>query len=156
MVAILNNVRSVHNVGSMFRTAEGAGLSQLYLCGITPTPIDRFGRPVQKMSKVSLGAETYLPWEHQPVAVKLLDKLREENWTIVALEQSPNSIPLSKAKYTKRELKKLAIIVGNEVKGLSPAILSRVDDIIEIPMRGRKESLNVSVAFGIAVFALVK
>jgi 23S rRNA (guanosine2251-2'-O)-methyltransferase len=156
MVAILHNIRSIHNVGSIFRTADAAGLSKIYLSGITPTPIDRFGRPVQKLNKVALGAENYVTWEYSANTLKLIDKLQGDNWTILALEQSKHSISIWQAKYNKREKKKLALLVGNEVKGLAPSLLSRADEIVEIPMYGQKESLNVAVAFGVAVFALVK
>ena len=156
MVAVLHNIRSEHNVGSIFRTADAAGVQKIYLCGITPTPQDRFGRPVGKISKVALGAETYIPWEQVRSTARLLDKLREDGWTIVALEQCRQSVPLRDVHFSKREQKKLALVVGNEVRGLTPAILRRADEIVEIAMRGRKESLNVAVAFGIAIFSLIR
>lgn len=162
MIAILYNIRSLHNVGSMFRTADAAGFEKLYLCGITPTPYDAFNQPRQSLAKVSLGAEKYLKWEKvgparsapaARITVKLLENLKKEGYEILAIEQSENSTPYSQ--YQSRKRKKLALIVGNEIKGLPPSILKRADKILEIPMFGRKESLNVSVVFGVVAFSLI-
>ncbi len=157
IVVVLNNIRSLHNVGSMFRTADAAGVSKIYLCGITPAPIDRFGRPVPQLAKVALGAEKSVPWEavRPPRAVSnLLKGLKGEGYKILAVEQSKNSIPYHKLKVNSSK-SKVAIIMGNEVKGLPKGILNKADKILEIPMRGKKESLNVSVAFGIVIFGLL-
>ena len=163
MVAILQNIRSLHNVGSIFRTADAAGLAKLYLCGITPAPIDRFGKVRPQLVKVALGAERYMPWEKVSGAARLIDKLKNDGFKIFALEQSKKSIPYFKLKVSAKggsalggkSLKlKVALIVGNEVRGLPRTILLKADKILEIPMRGRKESLNVAVAFGIVVFHL--
>ena len=154
MIAIINNIRSNYNTGSILRTADGAGIKKVYLTGITPCPIDRFGRKNKALSKVSLGAEDYLQWEHKKSATRTLDKLKKQGYNIIAIEQDKSSKPLFDAKLAKNS--KIAIILGNEVKGLSNAILKRADTILEIPMRGKKESLNVSVAFGVAVYQLIK
>lgn len=154
MIAILHNIRSLHNVGSIFRTVDGAGVEKLYLTGITPTPIDEFGRSRPQLTKVSLGAEKFVPWDNSacsPRAVgKLFEKLQKEKYKIFALEISSKSIPYN-SKFVIRN-SKIALVVGNEVRGLPQSILKRCDKILEIPMRGKKESLNVAVAFGIVVY----
>ena len=157
IVVVLHNIRSLHNVGSAFRTADAAGVSKIYLCGITPAPIDRFGRPIPQLTKVALGAEKSVPWEavRSPRAVSnLLERLKGDGYKILAVEQSKNSIPYNKLRVNSSK-SKVAISMGNEVKGLPKGILNRADKVLEIPMRGEKESLNVSVAFGIAIFGLL-
>lgn len=151
---LLHNIRSLHNVGSIFRTADAAGAGKIYLCGITPSPLDRFGRPEPKLTKVSLGAEKYIPWEKARSAARVIDSLKKEGFTILAVEQSKKSVAYHK--FRARKNQKIALILGNEVKGLPPSILKKCDKILEIPMRGKKESLNVSVAFGIVVFSLAR
>ncbi|MFH2136832.1 MAG: TrmH family RNA methyltransferase [Patescibacteria group bacterium] len=152
MVVILHNIRSTHNVGSIFRTADAAGCERIYLCGITPAPTDRFGRANEKIAKVALGAENWVKWEKISRTTAILDKLKKEGYKIFAIEQSKKSIPYNKLKIKNF---KVALILGAEVDGLPPAILHRVDKILEIPMHGKKESLNVAVAFGIVVFNLI-
>lgn len=169
MVAILYNIRSLHNVGSIFRTADAAGVEKIYLCGITPAPFDEFGRLRTQLTKVSLGAEKYVEWKHVKSTTWLIDKLKKEKYKILAIEQNKKSIPYYKANSKgQRANSRIALIIGNEVKGLPFSILKRADKILEIPMRGAvvrhanhprrtgqgKESLNVSVAFGIAAFHL--
>ncbi|MFA6136258.1 MAG: RNA methyltransferase [Candidatus Paceibacterota bacterium] len=153
MIAILHNIRSMHNVGSIFRTADASGIKKIYICGITPTPTDRFGKIREQISKVSLGAEKYLPWEYYKSITTLIKRLKKEKYKIIALEQDRKSIPYYKLGFNEN---KIAIVVGNEIKGIPKNILKLCDKIVEIPMRGRKESLNVSVAFGILVFELIK
>lgn len=155
MVVILHNVRSTHNVGSIFRTADAAGCEKIYLCGITPAPVDRFGRVNEKVSKVALGAEKWIAWEKVGQTIRLIDKIKKEGYKIFAVEQSSRSLPYQKIKLSKKDLAKTALVVGNEIRGLSPVILRRADKILEIPMRGKKESLNVAVAFGIVAFNLI-
>lgn len=153
MIAILDNVRSVHNAGSIFRTADAAGIEKIYLCGVTPAPLDRFGKVRGQFAKVSLGAEKTVQWEQCASTARLIARLKKEGFVICALEQSPKSILYNQ--FTRRvPFKKIALLVGGEVKGIAPALLNRADYILEIPMRGKKESLNVGVAFGIAAFAL--
>ena len=155
MVAILVNIRSLHNVGSIFRTSDAAGIEKIYITGYTPTPIDQFGAIRPQIGKVALGAEKDIPWQYYRSATALIDKLKKDGFTILAIEQSKNSKTYSKIKLTKKELEKTVLIVGNEIRGLSPAILKRADQILEIPMYGKKESLNVSVAFGIVAYGLM-
>ncbi len=150
MILVLNNIRSVYNVGSIFRTADAAGVEKIYLCGYTPTPIDRFGMPRKGLSKVALGAEKNIPWVQVKTLAVAVKQIKKDDYTVAAVEQDKNSTPLSSYKAPK----KLALVLGNEVRGLSPASLKRCDVVLEIPMRGKKESLNVSVAAGIAMFAL--
>jgi tRNA G18 (ribose-2'-O)-methylase SpoU len=152
LVAILNDIRSVHNVGSIFRTADGAGFEKLYLCGVTPAPLDRFKKIRPDFAKVSLGAENSVAWESTEDIATLVEQLRKEGWWITALEQSGSSVPLVSGALADHQ--KVALIVGNEVDGVPQKILKLADTVLEIPMFGQKESLNVSVAFGIAAYQL--
>ena len=151
MIAILHNIRSIHNVGSIFRTADAAGITKLYLCGITPTPLDRFGKIRPQFTKVSLGAEQTVAWEKYSRAGDVIKKIKQEGFKILAIEQNKKSIPYWKCPYNK-----IALIVGNEVKGIPQSLLNKCDKILEIPMRGQKESLNVAVAFGVVALCLAK
>jgi len=156
IVAVLHNIRSLHNVGSMFRTADGAGISRLYLTGYTGYP------PRAEITKTALGAEKNVPWERYGHIGKLIDKLKKEGYLVAAVENGRilcrgrfQTCPYKITKYNKFKARKpVAFIVGNEVKGLSKKVLAKVDVILEIPMRGEKESLNVSVAFGIIAYSL--
>lgn len=152
MIAVLCDVRSVYNAGSMFRTADAAGIKKIFLCGITPAPKDKYGRIRQDFIKVSLGAEKSVAWEQVKSTAKLIDKLKKQGHRIFAVEQDNNSVPYNKFKIGKKELEKAVFVFGNEVKGISKTILKKADKILEIPMRGKKESLNVSVSFGIITF----
>lgn len=145
----------MHNVGSIFRTADAAGCQQIFLCGITPGPLDRFGRPNDALLKVALNAQQYIPWEHVEDTVALLDRLRAAGHPVYAIEQSPTSTSLYDV-VVEKTAPTSVLVVGNEITGLLPEVLSRADVTIEIPMRGQKESLNVAVAFGIVAFALAR
>ncbi len=151
-VLILHNIRSVHNVGSIFRTADAAGVSKIYLTGYTPTPLDRFGRKRKDITKTALGAEDSVPWEAIKNPQALMKRLRVEGFSIVAVEQSPDAIDYKKLK----PIFPAAFLFGNEVRGLSSALLRKCDTVAEVPMRGRKESLNVSVAAGVILFQLLR
>ena len=139
-------------MGSIFRTADAAGVSKIILSGYTPTPLDRFGRERKDFIKVSLGAEKSVPWTYVKQLAPALAQLKSEGYTLTALEQHKNSVSL----FDYKPANNIALIVGNEVRGVSPALLKKADVILEIPMRGKKESLNVSVATGIALFALLR
>jgi tRNA G18 (ribose-2'-O)-methylase SpoU len=154
MIVILDNIRSLHNVGSIFRTGDAVGAEKLYLCGITPAPLDRFGEVPGALAKVALGAEKTLPWERAASASRLITKLKKQGFKIVALELSSAAVPYYALRPTKVELEKIALVLGAEVEGISPALLKKCDTIIEIPMRGIKESLNVGIAFGIVAYHL--
>jgi tRNA G18 (ribose-2'-O)-methylase SpoU len=147
----LDSIRSAHNVGAIFRTADGAGVERIYLGSYTPTPIDRFGRVQPEIAKTSLGAATTVPWEHVPAdeQVVQLRQLQAKGYTIVAVEQTPVSVSL----YDFSVPERVVYVVGNEVTGVAPEILAVADVVLEIPMQGTKESLNVATATGIVLFA---
>ncbi len=147
-VGILHNIRSIHNVASIFRTADAAGFDKLFLTGYTPGPIDRFGMPEQKFIKVSLGAEKNIAWEMKKNLSPLLNTLKKNGYSVVAFEQHPKALHYRTVSYQKP----FAIMLGNERVGLSARALQHADYIAQIPMRGKKESLNVSVVAGIAFF----
>ncbi|MDO8593941.1 MAG: TrmH family RNA methyltransferase [bacterium] len=149
---ILHNIRSVHNVGSIFRTADAAGVTKLYLTGYTPTPLDRFGRPRKDMAKVALGAERTVPWERYASAAQVLRILRKQGVHLVAVEQAKDAIDYRKVKARSA----IAFLLGNETSGLPKALQRLCDTVTEIPMHGKKESLNVSVAAGIILFTTRK
>ncbi len=148
MYIILHNIRSNYNVGSMFRTADAAGVAKIFLAGYTPAPIDRFGRINKELAKTALGAEKTMAWESARSIGILLTRLKKEKIFLVAVEQSPRSINYKKIPRKKN----IALIFGNEVTGIPEKILAKCDCIAEIYMRGAKESLNVSVAAGIVLF----
>ena len=143
----------MHNVGSMFRTADGAGISKLFLCGITPGPLDRWGNENAKFLKVSLGSEKSVAWERMESTMETLVRLKKDGHTILALEIHEKAVSVFEYEVS---TEKYAVVLGGEVSGLSPEILEMADAILEIPMRGEKESLNVSVAFGVAIFSLTQ
>lgn len=151
MIIILENIRSAHNVGAIMRTADAIGAEKIYLIGTTPAPIDKFGRIQKEIVKTALGAEKNIPWEHKETTRPLITKLRKSGYEAYALEQAPDSVDI--ARFTPPKDNKYAIILGNEVEGVSKDTLRVVDKKIEIPMFGKKESLNVSVAFGILAYA---
>jgi len=141
-VILLPSIRSAHNVGAMFRTADGAGVDKLYLTGFTPTP------PHPRLDKVSLGAEKWMAWEYVKQPVRLLKKLKAEGYEIVALEQTKKSVNI----YEWQPKFPTVLIVGNEKTGVTKNMLKYCDTEVELPMRGKKNSLNVSVAAGIAMY----
>lgn len=147
-VLILHNVRSAHNVGSIFRTADACGINHIYLVGYTPSPHDSFGRINTHIAKTSLGAEKTVPWSHHSALRFVIRKLKNKGVRIVAVEQDSRSVNYK----TWRSPKECAFVFGNEPRGLSRQALALCDEILEIPMRGKKESLNVSVAAGIILF----
>ncbi len=146
LYVICDNIRSLYNVGSVFRTSDALGVRKIFLCGITGTP-EQSG-----LKKVSLGAENSIEWEYYKQTWRLVDKLKKEGIKIISLELSAKSINIKNL----RPKFPCAIVLGNEVTGISEAILKRSDYIVKIPMRGIKESLNVSVAFGIAAHNILK
>jgi 23S rRNA (guanosine2251-2'-O)-methyltransferase len=158
-VLIIHNIRSVTNVGAMFRTADAARIDKIYLTGYTPTPFDRFGRVRKDMAKSALGAEKFVPWEYKKSLSTLLGKLKREKYLIIGIEQAKSSIDYKKVSARGGPAygwKKNVFIMGTEVTGIPKNILQKCDIIAEIPMRGKKESLNVSVACGIALFRILK
>ena len=145
---LLNNIRSVYNVGAIFRTADAIGVSKIYLSGYTPTPLDRFNRERKDFAKCALGAEKTISWEYIKNPDNLINTLKEDKFKIVAVEQSKNSIDYKKFKPKNKTL----VIFGNEVEGVSEKTLKKSDIVAEIPMNGIKESLNISVSAGIVLF----
>jgi tRNA G18 (ribose-2'-O)-methylase SpoU len=145
--AILEDLRSLWNVGSIFRTADAAGVS-LYLTGITGCP------PRKEIAKTSLGAEFSVDWRYYAHALDVVPELKAKGLYIVGLERCDRSVSLKDFREGKKQGQSLALIVGNEVAGISPETLSYCDAIIDLPMEGKKESLNAAVAFGIAAYAL--
>ncbi len=145
---ILENIRSAHNVGSLFRTADGAGVNKIFLVGYTPKPVDRFGRLQSEIQKTSLGATSSVEWESRDDMAELLQELKKENVTVVAVEQAKGSVSLED--FTPPE--QVAYILGNEIDGVSAEATHTADTILELPMRGEKESLNVAVTGGIVLY----
>ena len=159
---LLHNIRSTHNVGAIFRTADAVGTAKIYLSGHTPAPIDRFGRIRKDISKASLGAEKTVAWESVDNTIALIKKLKRQKIKIIAIEQDDKAMDYRKIKENllikskNRIGKKALIIFGNEVNGIEKEILNICDIIAEIPMFGKKESLNVSVCAGIILYSLFK
>ncbi len=150
-VVIIDNVRSAHNVGSIFRTSDGAGVSLVILVGYTPAPKDRFGRVQPEITKTSLGASDMITWEQHEDGDAIqsrIEKLKSEGFTIVAVEQTQTAVSL----YDFTVPNKVAYILGNEIDGVSQELLALADGAVQIPMLGKKESLNVGVTAGIVLF----
>jgi tRNA G18 (ribose-2'-O)-methylase SpoU len=143
---ILDNIKSMYNVGAIFRTAEAIKAKKIYLCGITATP------PRREIYKVSMGAVEFVDWEYVPNAKLIAKKLKDEGVQIVALEQTDKSIDYKKAKYKKP----IAIVLGHEGKGVSKDILKECDLSVEIPMLGRANSLNVATSAGIILYQVLE
>ena len=156
LTLVLHNIRSAHNIGSMFRTADGAGISRILLTGYTMSPADDdavcLTRAQKDLAKTALGAERSVPWQRSDTLADAVERLKSDGYVIVALEQAARSIPYNE--YAP-EHGRVALIVGTEVDGLADTELALADRVIEIPMRGIKESLNVSVAAGIAMYAIM-
>ncbi len=153
--ALLDNIRSTHNVGSILRTADGAGIRHVHLAGITPHGDN------PKVAKTALGAESHVPWTHHRNGVDALLALHAQGKQIWALELTPTALPLAQAvtawpiQPDTGALIPVVLVVGNEVTGIDPAIVALADRVVAIPMHGSKRSLNVAVAFGVAAYFLV-
>ena len=141
---VIQNVRSLFNVGAIFRCADVFGVDKIYLCGCTGFP------PRDQIKKTALGADEWIPWERVRRTLTLLKKLKKQDFQIVALETGKKVKPLPKFK----PKFPVALVVGNEIKGISKNVLALADEIVEVPMQGRKDSLNVAVAAGIALYQL--
>ncbi|MDA0245115.1 MAG: RNA methyltransferase [Chloroflexi bacterium] len=145
---LLDNIRSLYNVGGIFRAADGAGVRHLHLCGITGTPAH------PKLAKTALGAQDNVPWSHHLNGVAVGRALKEQGYQLWALESSPTAEPLFATRLPLGG-PPLLLIVGNEVTGVDPDLLALCDKVVFIPMQGIKESLNVTTAFGAAVYHLL-
>lgn len=143
---LLDNIRSAWNVGSILRSADGFGFEHVYLCGITPTPDN------EAVMKTSLGAGDYIPWSHHKDAVKLIAGLKKEGWKVIALEEGKGAKDIGGK--TGKGYEKSVLLLGSEVTGMDPGLLALCDEMIAIPMRGQKRSLNVAIAFSVAAYAL--
>lgn len=167
VVTVLDNIRSVYNVGSIFRTSDALGVSKLYLCGITPTPDhprmsssqekdsfhnqpDKYGRTLS-VAKTALAGLHSVPWEHTESTLDTVRALKDDGYYIVAVEITESSQPVHPVSN-----RPLAIILGNEKEGIDPHILALADEVLHIPMHGAGKSLNVSVSYGIAGYELLQ
>ena len=148
LVVILDNVRSLHNIGSVFRTSDAFRVECIYLCGITATP------PHPEMHKTALGAEFTVDWKYVNNAVEAVDNLRQEGYVVFSIEQAENSIMLENIQL--EQGRRYAVVLGNEVKGVQQEVIDHSDGCIEIPQYGTKHSLNVSVTAGIVIWDLFK
>ena len=142
LTVVLNNIRSLHNVGAIFRTADGVGVEKLWLCGITGYP------PQSGIAKTALGAEESVPWEYSADVVGVVSRLKADGYEIVILEQAEGAVLYEEY----RPKRPVCLVVGNEVDGVSDQIVDLCDQAVEIRMLGIKNSLNVAVAFGVAAF----
>ena len=148
LVVVMDDIRSLHNIGSVFRTADAFRIECIYLCGITATP------PHPEMHKTALGAEFTVDWKYVNNAVETVDNLRSEGYVVYSVEQAEGSIMLDELVLDRS--KKYAIVMGNEVKGVQQEVIDHSDGCIEIPQYGTKHSLNVSVTAGIVIWDLFK
>lgn len=148
LVVVLDSVRSMSNVGSIFRTCDGFAVEKLYLCGITAQP------PHKEITKTALGATDSVDWEYHQDVVELVNQLKNDHYTVFLIEQTDNSIMLDQYQYQPQE--KIAIILGNEVFGVDERLLPLCDGVIEIPQYGTKHSFNVTIAGGIVIWEIVK
>ncbi len=145
-IIVVDNVRSMHNVGSIFRTSDAFLVEKIFLCGITPTP------PHREIQKTALGATESVDWEYAESTIEVVKQLKNEGWSVFALEQTTNSEMLDKLNIDKD--KKIAIVLGNEVDGVEQEVIDLCDKTVEIPQFGTKHSFNVSVSCGIILWQL--
>lgn len=146
IILVLDNVRSFHNVGSVFRTADAFLLESIYLCGITAKP------PHREINKTALGATESVDWKYFEKTIEAIEQLKCDNYTLLAVEQTKNSIPLDA--FIPEAGQKYALVFGHEVKGVSQEVIDACDDCLEIPQMGTKHSLNISVSVGVVVWDL--
>lgn len=151
---VLDNLRSVYNVGSIFRTANAAGVDCIILCGTTPTPVDKYGIRRKDFAKVALGAEDTVAWEYVSNTVDALRKLHDDGAYLIAVEQDARAVDYKTVSVEGKS--SVAFIIGPEVDGMTREVLDVCDVIAEIPMLGTKESLNVTIACGIALYQILK
>ena len=146
IIVVLDNIRSLNNVGAVFRTSDAFLIEKIYLCGITAIP------PNREIHKTALGATESVDWEHKEDTLALVKKLKSEGIVVAAIEQAENSIMLDE--FSLESNKKIAIVFGNEVKGVQQEVVSESDYCIEIPQKGTKHSLNISVSCGVVLWDL--
>jgi 23S rRNA (guanosine2251-2'-O)-methyltransferase len=148
VVVVLDNIRSCHNIGSVFRTCDAMGIEKLWLCGITATP------PNKEIHKAALDAEKSVPWEYSPDTISAVKTLKDAGFHAYAVEQVANSISLSD--FTPGLNQKIALVFGNEVKGVDQAVIDVCHGAIEIPQFGTKHSFNISVSAGIVLWEVTR
>ena len=148
LIVILDNIRSLNNIGSVFRTSDAFLIEKIYLCGITATP------PNKEIHKTALGSTDSVDWEYSEHTIDVVNKLKENSVEIISIEQAENAVMLDD--FVVEDNKKYAIIFGNEVKGVDQKIVSASDKIIEIPQYGTKHSLNISVSAGVVIWEMFK
>ena len=148
IIVVLDNIRSLNNVGSVFRTSDAFLIEKIYLCGFTATP------PNKEIHKTALGATESVDWEHKEDTLTLVKELKSEGVVVASIEQAENSIKLDNFKLDTN--KKIAIVMGNEVKGVQQEVINASDFCIEIPQLGTKHSLNISVTTGVVIWDLFK
>ena len=145
---ILHNIRSLHNVGSVFRSSDAFGVSELILTGYTPTP------PRPEINKTAIGAEEFVTWRHFDTATEIIESLKADGYSVLGMEQTTNSIPLNELDINNYD--KICLVMGNEVTGIDSDILKLMDEFVAIPQFGQKHSLNVSVAAAVMLYALLE
>lgn len=149
LVVVLDNIRSAHNVGSAFRSADAFGVDKLFLCGISAAP------PSPEIHKTALGAEDSVPWEYSANTLAVVKQLKEDGYTVLSVEQTVHSLKLGR-EFRRSHGQKLALIFGNEVDGVRQDVVDESDAALEIPQSGTKHSLNVSVAVGVVLWEIVR
>ena len=149
LIVVLDNIRSAYNVGSIFRTADGLGVKKLFLCGITPTPKEE-----SALRKTGLGAENTVPWEYHSNGLSIARKIKDKGYHLIALERTPTSHYVYDFRPDPSDQRVIALVLGNEKAGVDPGIIALCDEVIALPMMGKKASLNVAVAFGAAAYWL--
>lgn len=152
-IVVLDNLRSVFNVGSIFRTANAAGVDMIYLCGTTPTPLDKKGLRRKDFAKVALGAEDTVSWEYKENTRDVIEELLGKKYYVIALEQDNKAVDYKEVSVDGKD--NIAFVIGNEVNGITQDVMDLCSVIAEIPMLGTKESLNVTIAFGIGIYRIL-
>ena len=152
-IVVLDNLRSVFNVGSIFRTANAVGIDMVYLCGTTPTPLDKKGLRRKDFAKVALGADETMRWEYRDTTESVVLELLQDDYYVIALEQDERALDYKEVSIKGKE--NIAFVIGHEVDGITKDVLDLCSVIAEIPMLGTKESLNVTIAFGIGVYTIL-
>jgi tRNA G18 (ribose-2'-O)-methylase SpoU len=150
-ILLIHDIRSVYNVGALFRTADAIGITRIVLSGYSPTPVDRFGRDRTDFAKSAIGSEKTIPWEYRETPFETIKNLKQEGFIIVGLEQDTRSIDYKNVE----KVNKMVFILGTETTGMTQELLDTCDVVVEIPMQGMKESLNVSVAAGILLYRIL-
>ena len=156
LVVVLDNIRSAHNVGSAFRSADAFGVDRIFLCGISALP------PSPEIHKTALGAEDSVPWEHEQDTMDAVRRLHEEGYTVYAVEQTEHSLKLGRGPVIPSKVeesapgRKIALVFGNEVDGVRQDVVDAADGALEVPQQGTKHSLNVSVCVGVVLWELVR